>query len=340
MTHKNKHIDDGRLASFLLGELDQEEQKQIIDWLDDSEGNRRYLDQLEQVWLETGKLDPRPISVNKYKGWQKLSNRIKYFEQGESRSRRNPATKRLLIYTSIAASALILIGIFSLLKVYKPEPQYIVDNNKPTVLHNTLPDGTVVSLNRNAQITYDTADDNQRTVKLQGEAYFKVKRDTLRPFIVNAGIGGVKVLGTSFNVKIRENNDIAVTVNSGKVELFYPEQNTNDTVRMILVHNEEALISLKQNNIVRLASNSSALFWLDKRLSFRNNSLKEVFSALETCYKVEIISENDLINNLSYSSAFIDKDFDYIIKVIAETLNFNYSKNGNTYTIEEADNEE
>ena len=209
-------------------------------------------------------------------------------------------------------------------------------NSSQSILQDTLPDGSAIYLNQLAQITYQTSETRQRIVNLKGEAFFRVKRDTLRPFVVYAGIGGVKVLGTSFQVKLRENCDIAVDVNSGRVELFRPDSITNDTLHLILTKGESGLISKQQDTIIRLASKSSAFFWFDKRLSFRNKPLNDVFEVLEACYGIKIKADNPTIGNLYYSSSFIDEDVEKVIQVISNTFDLTYTKEGDTFTLSDS----
>ena len=334
MKNDNRHINDTLLAKFLLGEIDQEEQRFIIGWLDEKEENRRYLDQLEQIWLESGKLNPRPIPVNKKLAWTKLSFRMNQYEKNLSPSIQRFSRFRIALISTAAASVLILTGIFNwYLDDASQQDEFLLTNNNQSTLQDSLPDGSEIFLNYLSQISYHASKSGQRIVKLKGEAFFHVKRDTLRPFIIHAGIGGVKVLGTSFTMKIKENGDIAVDVNSGKVELFRPNKAKTDTLHLILTNNEGGLISNRQDTIIRLASNSSAFFWVDRRLVFRNKPLKEVFEILEACYGIKIKSDNPAVNNLYYSSSFIDEDAEDVIKVISKTYNLTYIKKENTFTL-------
>ncbi|GAB7087374.1 FecR family protein [Marinifilum fragile] len=334
MKSDNQHINDTLLTKFLLGETNKKEQKLIIDWLDEKEENHKHLDQLETVWLESGKLKPRPIPVNTKLAWSILSKRMDVHDSGLSPSIRKHSRFKIIIYTSIAASILALIGIFNW---YNDESvqneKFLLANNTSETLQELLPDGSKLYLNRSSKITYETTIDNQRIVNLEGEAFFKVKRDTLRPFIVNAGIGGVKVLGTSFQVKRKNNGDIAVDVNSGKVELFRPNKAKTDTLHLILVKDEGGLISNEKDTIISVSSNSSAFFWVDKRLSFINKPLKEVFKVLEDCYDIEIISDIPEINKMYYTSSFIDNDAEEVIRVISNTYKLSYQKEDNIFTI-------
>lgn len=334
MKNNKQHINDTFLAKFLLGETNKEEQKIVMSWLEEKDENRKHLDQLEQLWLESGKLKPRPIPVDKQLAWSKLTKRIQHYEKKDSPTIQRFSKFKLSLIVSAAASVLILIGLFNgYWDSTSIHDETIFANTSQTVLHDTLPDGSEIHLNQLAKLSYHNSNTKERIVTLSGEAFFSVKRDTLRPFIVHAGIGGVKVLGTSFKVKIEDNGDIAVDVKSGRVELFKPNNTKTDTLHLILNKNEGGMISGQQDTIIQLSSNASAFFWLDKRLSFRNKKLKDVFMSLELCYGVKIKTSDQHINNLYYSSSFVDEDVEKVIQVISKTFNLTYTREGNTFTL-------
>lgn len=82
-----------------------------------------------------------------------------------------------------------------------------------------LADGSVVQLNTNT-ILETRFTRGQRVVHLEkGEATFTVARNPERPFLVYAGNMVVRAVGTEFNVRIRETQDVEVIVTEGKVEV-------------------------------------------------------------------------------------------------------------------------
>lgn len=98
-------------------------------------------------------------------------------------------------------------------------PEIITQTFKEDIRLLRLSDGTRVWVNENTQIEYpkDFAS-NERIVKLKGEAFFEVARDTKRPFIISSGNIKTTVLGTSFDVKAY--GEIAeVNVRTGKVKV-------------------------------------------------------------------------------------------------------------------------
>lgn len=82
-----------------------------------------------------------------------------------------------------------------------------------------LPDGSVVKLNTDTELTvvYSTA---ERNVFLRrGEAHFDVAHDADHPFRVHVGNRIVEAIGTAFNVQVRPDGEIEVTVTEGSVKV-------------------------------------------------------------------------------------------------------------------------
>lgn len=81
-----------------------------------------------------------------------------------------------------------------------------------------LADGSQVHLNRGTRLRVDLRGGRREVELLQGEAFFSVAHDSRRPFVVSAGEGAVRVLGTRFDVR-RGEASLDVAVEQGRVEL-------------------------------------------------------------------------------------------------------------------------
>lgn len=103
-----------------------------------------------------------------------------------------------------------------------------------------LKDGTIVMLNADSRLTYPSAfKGDNRTVTLEGEAFFKVARNEQQPFVVHTATLQTTVLGTSFNITAYKGEPNVVTVMTGKVKvagvkaneyvLVYPNQQVSET---------------------------------------------------------------------------------------------------------------
>ena len=81
-----------------------------------------------------------------------------------------------------------------------------------------LEDGTIVDLNRGAQLQWRFTPEERWVRLLRGEAQFNVAKNPARPFVVRAGGVDVRAVGTAFNVRF-ENNAVEVLVTEGRVKL-------------------------------------------------------------------------------------------------------------------------
>jgi transmembrane sensor len=128
----------------------------------------------------------------------------------------------------IAASIVILLSLSLLLlqesgeKIQPEESEVVVYKTKKTrrgeKLTLMLPDGSKVKLNSESSLKYPTSFGDQREVSMEGEVYFEVERDSLKPFIVKTGEVNTEVLGTSFNINYSLGDSmVQVAVTSGKV---------------------------------------------------------------------------------------------------------------------------
>ena len=95
----------------------------------------------------------------------------------------------------------------------------------------TLVDGSVILLNTNSRLQVNYEHNQRDVVLMAGEAHFEVAKDTNRPFVVKAGEGLVRAVGTAFTVRMNP-QALKVTVTEGKVALrkFEPQKvETNST---------------------------------------------------------------------------------------------------------------
>src|SRR5690606_13630468 len=102
-----------------------------------------------------------------------------------------------------------------------PSEVVVFDNHSQEPLPVALTDGSRVLLEPGARLK-QAADfnTNERTVFLQGNAFFDIARDETRPFEVRTEFIATRVLGTSFSIRQDEfSGETAVEVISGKVEV-------------------------------------------------------------------------------------------------------------------------
>ncbi len=194
-----------------------------------------------------------------------------------------------------------------------------------------FPDGTTAWVNSGSTLKYYSENPSDlRMVELQGEAYFDVTHNKSIPFIVKINEIDVKVLGTSFNVKSMEGDDlIKTTLVSGSIQLT-GKKDKYKSFEIKINPGEQAIYSKTIKNIeVFKVDTEMYCCWKDGYFKFLNTPFSEVIKSISRIYGVEIVLQGDernfnkkisgkLIRNYSITQALDNlsllKPFEYQIK--------------------------
>lgn len=151
-----------------------------------------------------------------------------------------------------------------------------------------LCDGTEVWLNANSKLVYPTAFiEKERTVFLEGEAYFKVTKDT-KPFIVKTDYLQTKVLGTEFNVKSYTAEDSHVTLISGKVQV-----RSHENARFVdLEPGKDAILLSNGQFEVKEVNSEAYAYWKDGYFYFDELTLADIMKSVGRWYNVNVVFRN------------------------------------------------
>ena len=182
-----------------------------------------------------------------------------------------------------------------------------------------LPDSSEVWLNAGSTITYPkTFTKENRVVTLDGEAYFSVRKDDAKPFIVETSQLSVKVLGTKFNVKAYANDaNITTTLTSGKVEV-----STQSRPPQTLKPNEQLTYDKSTSDI-----EISTVDTVDA-------TAEEIFRTLERRYDTVIDHSTDFSASRRYTVKFLkDENLDEMLNILGDIIGFSYRQSGNKIII-------
>lgn len=140
----------------------------------------------------------------------------------------------------------------------------------------TLTDGSSIELNTNTLIRL-AADGNQREVWLErGEAFFQIKHNIARPFVVVAGDQRVIDVGTAFTVR-RQSNRLQVALSEGRA-LLEPVELNSPGKPIVLNPGDVAVATPRGISVTTktLPQISDAMAWRNGLLAFDNTPLSEV----------------------------------------------------------------
>lgn len=190
----------------------------------------------------------------------------------------------------------------------------------------TLPDGSRVWLNSGSKLEFpEKFSETERYMSISGEAYFEVKKDSLRPFRVESEGFVTTALGTSFNINTKNNSLLKISLLTGKVIV----DRNQETDKITLIPGQEFQFD-KGGNEKRVKSFNleRAIAWKEGRIIFENASLPEVIMTLEEWYGVKFSLVNAENVKWEFSGEYQNQILDNILNSISYIEKFEYDING------------
>jgi len=178
-----------------------------------------------------------------------------------------------------------------------------------------LSDGSAVTLNAKSKIDFPTLFQYHRSLKLEGEAYFKVAKGST--FTVATSQGNVQVLGTQFNVNAQQ-NFFQVHCFEGKVKV------TTATTTHILMHGQTVQI-FNQNAETSEDLTFEKPTWIAGESSFHNTPLQTVITQFQNQYQCKVAFPNTL-SKVRFTGSFTHQNSDTALQSICLPMQLHYVK--------------
>jgi len=215
-------------------------------------------------------------------------------------------------WLKIAAIFLVLLGLTFFIRSNATSTQ-LAENGKK--VHFLLPDRSDIVLNSGSEINYKKWNwENNRNLDLKGEAYFKVAHG--KKFKVNTSLGTVTVLGTQFNVKVR-NNRFDVTCYQGRVKV---------------VHNNQIVIITKGNAVTFVADTiekstvkSTKPEWTSNQISFKQEKLHNILDEIQRQFDCKIVF-NAKENSQLFTGTLPANNLKSALEIVSATYHLKISK--------------
>lgn len=326
-----KDLGDNALKNFFTGTCSEEELAEINTFIHGSEENAKRFFALEEVYL-LGKEDASITQEHIDRAEKKLLRRI---EQEEAQKNR----KRLIVkWRRYAASiALVLLtgcGVGYWFYSTNSYMDLIVESaTEGTVKEVTLPDGTKVWLNNGSTIKYpDRLAGKERTVHIEGEAYFEVAKNPQKPFIVQSDVMQIRVLGTTFNFKNDHTCRVAeATLVEGEVEV----RGNNNEGMIILSPGQRAELNKSTGRLtVKQVDARLDGVWRNDLIPFEQADLFTITQVLERFYQVKIILSPNIPSDVTYSGVLKKKNtIESVLSSLKNSIPINYKIVGNNIFI-------
>lgn len=320
MNREQNNIDE-LLVKYLLGEADAQEHLALNKWREALPENEKYYQHFELIWQESKAFETKS-NIDENEAWARLKQRMDQPLQQELIAPKRIALNWKNLMRIAALLVLMLGGGYFINNLQSHKMQLIA--SELAVRTETLPDGSVVTLNKNASISYPKKfTGTSRTVVLNGEAFFNITPNKEKPFIIEANGVDIKVVGTSFNVKSAAAKT-EVIVETGIVEV-----SKNDHI-VRLSPKEKAIVSATSEKPTK--ENSSDMlynYYRSNEFECINIPLWRVVEVLNEAYAAQIVIANPEIKDLKFRTNLINQKLDDNLAIIAETLDISIEKRGN-----------
>lgn len=295
----NNSIDEQAIAWFIRLQADNvtsEEKTSFLRWLNQADAHRDTFNEINKLWGDADLLQALGEAAQKH--------------------RIAPQKKIITAHKLPLAMAACL----ALTLLFHSELAILLQGDYSTGLGErktvNFDDGSTAMLNTDSVIAVNMDGPQRRVELLKGEAYFEVKPDPNRPFIVQAGHSTTRVLGTRFFVHEKGDSD-EVKVMSGRVEVT----DKRTLKQPVVLHDREAVsvdgAGLGEPRLLDAALTTS---WVNGFLVFENVPLESVINQIRRYRTGLVVYRDNNLRGLKINGRINLRESDDMLKVLGKNL--------------------
>ena len=263
-------------------------------------------DKLKKIW------DEEPISH---------SDNVKEASWEEFRLNTFPSKKKNFVWRKyIAAAAVIIMFVGTGIYLSKDSLNMdvsiagnVIENTTSKIKIVFLPDGSKVELSPDSKIEYAGNFSINRKIEIEGQAYFKVKKDKKHPFQVFCKETTTTVLGTSFTVNGQIKKEVIVELYEGSVQMN--------------VKGQDQKWILKPGEKFTYGNSNPVVEDFSRFTDFDNEKLLEVSLYIDKNYGYKMIIPEEYKNQRITLRINKKEDLRTIVQLISEMYNLNFKVN-------------
>lgn len=332
------------ILKVLTNQATPDESVVLNEWIKKSDVNKHLFLRFRNVWLASSQI-VKPDSKDVSKALGIVNLKINSSRSGEITgsgiNQQSEKNGTMLRYFRVAAVWILLFGLGALFSLLFIKPGRLVNlHSEVSVVAprgskaiTVLPDGTVVWLNAGSKIKYKIPDDEPvREVRIEGEAYFNVSKDSDHPFTVIAEEMIIRAYGTQFNVKAYpEEKVVEATLIEGSVSVEIKNKPSNKTM---LRPNDQAIYykpsSQRSENflVTKGIDPSKYTLWINDKLQIKGETLEGLAVMLERKFDVTIHFDDNELRELRFTGIFEYETIEQILELIKISSKVDYRING------------
>lgn len=321
------------VVKFLAGEISDSEMNVLKAWLEKDPANRQVFNEENELWQESGiktQLDHYQIE----NAWTKVSDKIR---AGRNRDSKvivlNRNNYRILIAAASVACMVAIVGLTLRFAEKGSDKHNIaalttVCTEEGEKAHILLADSTNVYINSGSTLEYK-ADYNtkERVVRLSGEAFFDVRTNPEKPFVVQLDQLTVSATGTRFNVLSYSNeNRIETTLEEGKIQISIIGQEPLE----VKSGQQVVYFTKTKKAVVSDVHTETYTSWKENKLRFNDTPFEEALRKISRKYNVTFQIQNRELLDLKYTATFIDESIEEVMQMLKVVSPITYKINYRT----------
>ncbi len=315
---------DTLIAKYLLQEASDSEIATVQNWITQSEENKKYVEHFKLLWDESKKIAVLSTS-NEEEAWQRFKTKLK---SPKAKTKLVPFMGKVKGLRIAAAILVFVLGAWFLKNMLTNNiiNKSIIVKTQKNIVIDTLPDNSMVTLNKNSSIEYTSAftTGDKRAIKLTGEAFFSVTPNKNKPFIIAVNDIEVKVVGTSFNIRT-VNGQTEVIVKTGMVQV------TKNNKTIILAPQEKLITNALETNLTKQVTTDKLFnYYASKEFVCEETPLWRLVQVLQEAYDTPIEIGRKSLANLPITTTFANEPLEVVLQIIATTFDIKVVRtNGN-----------
>jgi ferric-dicitrate binding protein FerR (iron transport regulator) len=345
----------GLIVRYLKNEITEPEKKKLFEWVYLDPQNEKLFYSLKDIW-ETSNYRQIVAMASTQEEWEKFSRLVIQMKSGNL-SDNKLKIRRLYHVLQIAAIVVVTFLAGFLIQKYLPEKTEYTTVKVPYGAKSEveLPDGSKIWINSGSSLKYPAKpDDKEVFIYLNGEAFFDIVKNEKRKLNVQTTTINVQVLGTAFNVKSYDDDDLVeTTLVRGRISIT--GKVGNRTIEpVVLKPNQQARLMKNKPEVVNgdlkgkaenqgIKSNVQAVSvrepfikisgeidietvtcWKDNRMIFKSESFSELARKMERWYNVRIIIEDESLKRSAYTGVFEKETIEQAMNALSLSLPFSY----------------
>jgi len=309
---ESREQDEQAAAAWLLrqdaGPWTEQDAAEFEAWLAQSAGHRAAYYRFKAAWQEAGRLG----ALLGRGATQPGAAAVTYAAARRSRWRRLPGL-------AIAAGVACVVGLSALTYLLVLPSSNVYATRVGAMETVLLADGSRLTLNTDSRLRIDMGANDRRVELRQGEAFFEVAKDPLRPFVVEAGDKRIVAVGTAFSVR-RSGSDVRVLVSEGRVRVETAGR-TAEVLQAPLL--DAGMVASMQGDAMLVQARSPVeiaqnLSWRTGQLVFRDTPMAEVVAEFNRYNTRKLVIEDAAVDGLRVGGIFRATQLDAFVSLVQQ----------------------